>query len=345
MKYSPLLFALLEISVDFVGITQENFNEKTNHLLDTIGRFFQADRTYMFLFNHENNTMAYTHEWCSEGTEPEIGVIQDVPCSAFPWWTEKLKNNTLIRIEDVNQLPAEADAEKKWFKRRKVKSLVSIPIEGMVKVQGFLGMDVIMSQKKWSWTHIKVLKILTNLLANGIVKIKTEEEIKVMAYYDQLTGLPNRILFMDRLNQAIHLAKRSGKLVAVMFIDLDNFKAVNDAVCHHGGDILIREVAQKLAQRLRKADAVARFGGDEFLILMNNIPDDKSIMKVADSIMRLFDRPFDLAGQKFFITGSAGIACYPVDGEDAETLIKNADIAMYKAKSKGKKQYVLYAET
>lgn len=330
-----------EISFDFVGINRENFDEKVRHMLDRIGLFFQVDRTYLFLFDHENNTMTYTHEWCNHGIEPQIGTIQDIPLSVFPWWMGQLKNNKAVYIEDVSKLPAAAGAEKEQLDRQKVKSLISIPIEGSGNVQGFLGMDSTVSFRKWSDDYIKLLEILANLVADGLIKIKTEKEIEFMAYYDPLTGLPNRTLFADRLNQAIHLAKRSGNFVAVMFIDLDSFKTVNDTLGHNAGDMLITEVAQSLARRLRKTDTVARFGGDEFLVMINNVPDGKDINKIVGNIMGLFERSFRLSGQEFFITGSAGIAVYPVDGEDAETLTKNADIAMYKAKSKGKNQYVL----
>ncbi|MFZ7102447.1 MAG: EAL domain-containing protein [Peptococcaceae bacterium] len=330
-----------EISFDFVSVNQANFAAKAKHLLETIGCFFQADRTYMFLFNHEDNTMSYTHEWCKPGIGPETGTMRDIPLGAFPWWTEQLTNNKLVCIEDVNKLPAEAGAEKKQFEGRKIKSLVSIPIEGNGNVQGFLGIDAIVLPRKWSEDQIKLLKILANLLADGLLKIRAEKEIGFMAYYDHLTGLPNRILFADRLSQALQVAKGSGKFVAVMFIDLDSFKTVNDTMGHNSGDLLIQEVAQSLVQRLRKTDTVARFGGDEFLVLINNIPEGKDIAGIAGKIMGLFERPFYLEGQEFFITGSAGVAVYPLDGEDAETLTKNADIAMYKAKTKGKNQYVL----
>jgi diguanylate cyclase (GGDEF)-like protein len=330
-----------EISFDFVSVSQASFDEKVNHLLDAMGRFFQVDRTYVFLFNHDDNTMTYTHEWCNQGIEPEIGSIQDVPLSLFPWWMGQLQNNKLVCIEDVSKLPAEAGAEKELLEQQKVNSLLSIAIEGNGNVQGFLGIDTVVSLRKWSADHIKLLGILANLLADGLLKIKAEKEIEFMAYYDHLTGLPNRTLFMDRLSQAIHLANRSGRFIGVMFIDLDSFKTVNDTMGHNGGDMLIQEVAQGLVRRLRKTDTVARFGGDEFLIMVNSIPNSKDIAGIAANIMGLFEKPFYLSGQEFFITGSAGMAVYPVDGEDAETLIKNADIAMYKAKAKGKNRYVL----
>lgn len=332
---------LSEISFDFVSVGKANLDEKINHLLDTMGRFFQADRTYVFLFNHENNTMTYTHEWCNEGIEAEIAAIRDIPLGVFPWWMRQLKNNKLVCIEDVSKLPSEAGAEKERLDRQKVKSLVLIPIEGNGSVQGLLGIDAVVSFRKWSADHIKLLKILANLLADGLIKINAEKEIEFMAYYDHLTGLPNRTLFADRLSQALHLAGRSGRLVGVMFIDLDSFKTVNDTMGHNGGDILIKEVAQGLVRHLRKTDTVARFGGDEFLILINSVRNVKDIARIAGSIMELFEKPFHLSGQEFFITGSAGVAVYPADGEDAETLTKNADIAMYKAKARGKNQYVL----
>ena len=162
-----------------------------------------------------------------------------------------------------------------------------------------------------------------------------------MAYYDHLTGIPNRILFSDRLSQAIHLAKRNERFVGVLFLDLDGFKMVNDTMGHSGGDALLKELARGLHSRLRKTDTLARFGGDEFLLLINNLTDEKDIIKIADTIMELFKHPFSISEQEFYVTASIGIAMYPLDGEDAETLIKNADLAMYMAKERGKNRYVL----
>ena len=165
-----------------------------------------------------------------------------------------------------------------------------------------------------------------------------------MAYYDQLTGLANRTLFTDRLKQAIELSKRNERFLAVVFMDLDGFKMVNDTMGHSGGDELLKKFAEKLKKILRKADTVARFGGDEFLMLVNNVEDLDSIKNVANKIMDNFKEPAIINEHEFFITGSAGVAVYPVDGEDAETLIKNADIAMYRAKAGGKNRYIFCTE-
>ncbi|MBP7331492.1 MAG: EAL domain-containing protein [Firmicutes bacterium] len=332
---------ILRISFDFVSVNQANIDEMINNMLNKTGRFFHVDRTYVFMINYEDSTMTYTHEWCNEGINPEVGTIQDIPLDVFPWWMEQLKSKKLVYIEDVSKLPPEAAAEKAQLTRQNIKSVVVIPIEENGKFLGFIGLDSVVSFKRWSNYHIELLRILANLLADGLIKINAEKEIAFMAYYDHLTGLPNRTLFSDRLNQALHLARRTEKFVGVMFMDLDSFKTVNDTMGHSGGDSIIKEVARSLVQCLRKTDTVARFGGDEFLIIIDNISDSRHIAKIAGNIMGLFEKPFILNDQEFFITSSAGVAVYPYDGEDPVTLIKNADIAMYKAKSRGKNQYVL----
>lgn len=330
-----------EISTDFISIKQINIDEKLDNMLHKLGSFFEVDRTYIFMINPQDNTMTYSHEWCNEGIEAEVEAIQNLPLDVFPWWMEQLGSNKLVSIEDVGKLPDEASTEKEQLTRQGVKSAIAIPIEEDGEMLGFLGLDSVRSHKSWSNYHIKLLKILSNLLTDGLTKIRSEKKIEYMAYYDHLTGLPNRTLFSDRLTQAIHLAKRNEKYIGVIFIDLDSFKMVNDTMGHSAGDTVLKEVSRGLENRLRKTDTVARFGGDEFLVLVNNLTDDEDIIKVVENLMGIFADPFDVNGKEFYITGSAGVSVYPFDGEDAETLIKNADIAMYMAKSRGKNQYAL----
>ena len=191
--------------------------------------------------------------------------------------------------------------------------------------------------------------LLTFVVASFVNRIyirKMEENIyqaKVienMAFYDHLTKLPNRTLFFERLSQAIQEVKESEQCLGVIFLDLDGFKMVNDTMGHNSGDELLKEIAQRLLLRMRKSDTVARFGGDEFLILVTNLEDEKDITEIMGNIMIIFDKPFNVCGQEFRVTASAGVAMYPFDGADTESLIKNADIAMYSAKEKGKNQYV-----
>lgn len=163
-----------------------------------------------------------------------------------------------------------------------------------------------------------------------------------LAYHDVLTGLPNRSLFRDRLEQALAQATRNGRHAAILFLDLDGFKRVNDTLGHTAGDQLLQGVADRLKQCVRTSDTVARLGGDEFTIILTNITQTEAAAKVAETVQAGLAKPFVVAGQEVFITTSIGISMCPNDGADAETLIQRADLAMYSAKGQGKNTYQLY---
>lgn len=171
---------------------------------------------------------------------------------------------------------------------------------------------------------------------------KVEEAISKMAYYDQLTGLPNRALLSDRLNHVLAEGQRYNKLAAVLFLDLDNFKNINDALGHAEGDNLLMEVVKRLKKHIRTSDTMARHGGDEFTILVQDLKKAEHITRVVEKIFSEFEEPFILNGHEFFVTTSIGISLYPDDGKDVETLLKNADIAMYRAKEEGKNTYQFF---
>lgn len=172
---------------------------------------------------------------------------------------------------------------------------------------------------------------------------RAEDKIIHQAYHDALTNLPNRVLFKDRLEQALTFAHRlRHKKVALLFIDLDRFKLVNDSLGHDAGDQLLRLVAWRLRENVRQSDTVARLGGDEFTILLPDADHVEEAMAVADKVLTALKRPFDLAGREIFVTVSIGISLYPDDGADAETLMKNADTAMYHAKEHGRAGFQVY---
>lgn len=163
-----------------------------------------------------------------------------------------------------------------------------------------------------------------------------------LAYHDILTDLPNRAHFIDVLEHAISHAKRTQHMLAVLFLDLDKFKPVNDTLGHRAGDQLLSAVAERLRASVRLADVVARFGGDEFAILLTNFPDLEVATTLAGKLIETLSRPFMLRGERVGINASIGIAIYPADGEDPETLLINADKAMYQAKCHGGNSYQLY---
>jgi len=172
---------------------------------------------------------------------------------------------------------------------------------------------------------------------------RAEEQIKNLAYHDSLTGLPNRLLFADRLRVAVVQAHRQGQKLGILFLDLDRFKIINDSLGHTLGDRLLQAVAERIKGSLREGDTVARQGGDEFTLLLPGISRAEDAAKVAAKILESLRQPIPVDGRELFVTGSVGVSFYPDDGIDPETLIKNADAAMYRAKDQGRDTYQLYA--
>ncbi|MEI7883856.1 MAG: EAL domain-containing protein [Clostridia bacterium] len=173
------------------------------------------------------------------------------------------------------------------------------------------------------------------------IRMVAEHKIKKLAFLDTLTNLPNRRLFDDRLEQAILKADRNQNNLALLYLDIDSFKHVNDTLGHLKGDKLLVEIASRLKKCIRKTDTLARVGGDEFIIILQDIKDTSYIRMVADTILRCFTKPFIIGEQALNVTTSIGISIYPFDGPDFETLVKNADAAMYKAKDGGKNKIEL----
>jgi diguanylate cyclase (GGDEF)-like protein/PAS domain S-box-containing protein len=169
-----------------------------------------------------------------------------------------------------------------------------------------------------------------------------EQKLADMATHDPLTGLPNRLLLSDRLAVGLAQAQRNDTRLAVMMLDLDRFKTVNDTFGHSVGDELLKAAGERLMGIVRKSDTVARMGGDEFMVLLLQITRMEDAVKVSQKILSVFRKPFVLDAYQIRITTSVGIAIYPEDGEDVETLFKNADTAMYWAKEQGRDNYELY---
>jgi len=202
------------------------------------------------------------------------------------------------------------------------------------------------------WLNINVVRDATGMVTNyvgtflDITERKQQEERYIhLANHDALTGLPNRYRLLDRLQSAINLSQRTNQSICVLFLDLDNFKWVNDSLGHDSGDKLLMTVSTRLKDTVRASDTVARLGGDEFIVVLAQLDSDLDISQVASKIIEAVSQPLDLNGHEFQVTTSIGISMYPIDGDDAATLLKNADTAMYTAKSAGKNQFRYFDTT
>ena len=170
----------------------------------------------------------------------------------------------------------------------------------------------------------------------------SEEKLRHQAYHDALTGLPNRLLFRDRLEQAIRQAERGGETLAVLFLDMDNFKTINDSKGHSIGDIFLKTIAERLRNSCRQGDTIARLGGDEFTILLPDMHEDRNIVEIVSRVQEISCRPMTIQDMEILPSMSIGVTFYPDDGDSMELLMKNADMAMYKSKQTGKGSYSFY---
>ena len=180
-------------------------------------------------------------------------------------------------------------------------------------------------------------------LANIDDRKRMQEDMRKKAMHDQLTGLPNRASFLESLDRAVRKARRRQGLFSVLFVDLDHFKAVNDTLGHGAGDQLLQRVSERLSSAVRESDLVARMGGDEFVVLIEEHRGPEEVMIVAQKILTFLERPVLLDGREVSVSGSVGIASFPDDGDEVETLMKNADAAMYQAKERGRNNFQFYS--
>lgn len=188
-------------------------------------------------------------------------------------------------------------------------------------------------------------QLLERALRYAIDRKQIEERLDTLAHYDQLTNLPNRSLFLDRLRQSMNLSQRDKKQFTLLFIDLDDFKGINDSYGHDTGDKLLKEFSNRLQQSIRKSDTVARIGGDEFTVILNNLGQTPKIIMLVDKIIRDANEPYTINNHHFNVNCSIGIATYPESGTDEETLQRNADLAMYQAKQYSSSSYRFYNKT
>jgi diguanylate cyclase (GGDEF)-like protein len=169
--------------------------------------------------------------------------------------------------------------------------------------------------------------------------LTAQEELQDQATHDFLTGLPNRLLFSDRLTQRLAEAQRNSSMLSIMFLDLDRFKLINDGLGHNVGDLLLKQVAERLTSSLRGVDTVARMGGDEFTVILSSMIGSSDATTVADRVISSFSEPFQIDEHQLYVTTSIGISVFPTDGADVETLVRSADTAMYRAKEHGGNRY------
>src|SRR5690242_7614566 len=221
------------------------------------------------------------------------------------------------------------------------RSGITVPIRGR---EGSFGALAAHSRKprRFGDDDANFLQSVANVLSAAIDRRRSEAETRHLALHDPLTGLPNRTLFRDRLQHSLARSRRRDTTLAVLFLDVDNFKVVNDSLGHEAGDELLTALAPRLAETVRSGDTVARFGGDEFVLLCEDVSDEREALEIADRVKRCFAQPLSIAGAEHHVTASIGVAMPSDLQDDPESLIRDADAAMYQAKERGRARFEVF---
>jgi diguanylate cyclase (GGDEF)-like protein/PAS domain S-box-containing protein len=267
--------------------------------------------------------------------DPNDGAIIDASKGACQYYGYSLSELTSMSIFDINTMTkAEIIAEMQRAKEE---------VKNHFNLRHQLASGEVRDVEVFSSPiPVEGQKFLYSVIHDVTERVQVEKQLKQMAYFDSLTALPNRLLFFDRLEHGLAQAKRHSKQLALMFLDLDRFKQINDELGHDMGDIVLKETAQRLKESVRESDTVARIGGDEFAMILPDIRGPEDAIGVAEKLLQGMLEPFHLDGQKHIVGGSIGISLYPNDGIDSKVLLKNADLAMYQVKKQGRNDYGLY---
>ncbi|WP_375470424.1 EAL domain-containing protein [uncultured Nostoc sp.] len=338
-----LLQAVAEAANYLLG--EMNFETGIDRALAVLGEAAKADRAYLFQ-NHPHPAtgeiaVSLRFEWTHSFIQPTHHHWQNQPyqASGLARW-----HTVLSRGESISGLTQKFPvAEQEFLIRDGIQSLILVPLRLENELWGYLGLADCTFERHWSRHEESTLLTMAASIISTQQRQQVEEKIRYQALHDLLTGLPNRLLFNELLSKTLPNATRNGESLAVIFLDLDRFKVINDTLGHTLGDQLLQNVTQRLKDLLRGGDTIARWGGDEFTILLPRVNDIEEVNQVAQRILQALEDAFHLQGHELYVTASLGIALLDDNSPDAETLIQHADAALYYAKDKGRNNYQFYS--
>jgi len=336
-RYQNAMIAWSSVSHENIADAFEKATEISSTTLD-------VERVSIWLHNEDRTGIECSAMFISGGGHSSGGVLSKADS---PNYFAAMDSGRRLVIDDARTDPVTAELTDSYLIDNDIYSLLDVPIFYDRNIIGVLRHEHTGNARKWTSNEQEFAALIASdiSLSLEIDKRKIiEKHLEHQAYHDSLTGLPNRALFLDRIEQEIRHASREDSNLAILFLDLDNFKQINDSLGHSAGDTVLVSISEKLKQALREIDTIARLGGDEFIILLS---DFKRVEDINDIALKLFDavqQPLAVNNNELFVTASIGISVFPDDGRNAEVLLRNADTAMYRAKEKGRNAYEFYTE-
>ena len=343
-KRDRLLQSVAEATTHLLGAMAHN--AAINRALEILGNAAGVDRICI-CGNHphpETGALATSiqFEWTRDSIAPVLEAAhmqnQSYSSPTLKRWYHDLTDELAIRGL-VRDFPV---MEQEMLAHSQVQSVLVVPIIVNHEFWGFIELDNCTSKYEWSPQEESVLFAMAASISAALQRRNKEEIIHHQAYHDVLTDLPNRVLFNERLDMALKTAQAKQTHVAVMFMDLDRFKTINDTLGHSIGDVLLKQVATRLTACLCEGDILARWGGDEFTVLLGELDRVENAVDVAEQILEALKAPFYVAGHELFVSTSIGISIFPEDGQAAGTLLQNADVALYRCKDQERGSCQLY---
>jgi diguanylate cyclase (GGDEF)-like protein/PAS domain S-box-containing protein len=333
-RWNTLLQGLAEATQ--VLLTHLDLEAGIQEALETFGQAASIDRLYIFEFFAAGEKGFPRYEW----VQPGISFHPKEQDYTIPSrWHKTLASGCpvsgLTRFFPEN--------EQSLLLSHQVFSTLIVPIVVKGHLWGSLGVDDCSQERSWASGEESIVRVLSSSIGGVIERQHSAKTMLYQAHHDPLTGLLNRLSFDSQLAMALKQALHSSLMLAVLFLDLDRFKTINDGLGHTAGDHLLQTVARRLKTTLQQGEIIARWGGDEFTLLLIDIQSGEDVAKRARAILDTLKPPIQLENQEIYITGSIGIALYPQDGLDAETLIKHADSALYRAKERGRNDYHFFS--
>lgn len=311
---------------------------KASHAIDSA-------RISVWFCDNDFSALQCQHVYYGDEHETEPGFVINTVGQARLY--RQLMRVRSFSVSDTQNDNRTKDYWEDYMKPLRITSLLGAPIRHGSELRGILCHEHIGLPRSWSREERAFISSLADFISLAITssgRQRAQEELRQMANYDRLTNLPNRAMFHDRLNHALDKARRNEMQIALLFVDVDNFKKINDSLGHAVGDRVLRSIAKRLVRAVREADTVARLGGDEFTVILEDVEHLETILAITNRIIESSQEPLLLGDNELTLTQSIGISHFPRDGDTAEKLLQNADVAMYRAKKLGRNRYQFFTE-